>query len=168
MQRRTEGRYNRILNGIKDFWWKQYITTDFRRNPNGLIYGLDTSLDYQERYAPDFPRELVLMAMKEAGRDIVEQTEGQVFPHYDTHRKTWRFFRLVEVWDDDLMLAHQNETKEQGHRNTSQRDYDLIKDIHPKRLEEEIKLVDIRTPQVGSGSIKRVRELINSIREEKQ
>ncbi|HEB13614.1 MAG TPA: hypothetical protein ENI13_01390, partial [candidate division CPR3 bacterium] len=134
MQRKTEKQYYRILNSIKDFWWGRFRTTNFKNNPNGLIYGLDTSWDYQKKFAPNFPKELVWTAMHEAGRDIVEGTAGKVFPHYDTHRKTWRFFRLEEVWDDDLMLTHQNATLEGGHRATSMKDYSLIEGIHSTRL----------------------------------
>lgn len=170
MQQKTEKQYNRILNIIKDFWWEQFRIIDFRKNPNGLILGFDTSWDYQKKFASSFPRELVLMAMKEAGKDIVEKTDGKIYPLYDVHRRTWRFFRLVEVWDDDLMMAHQNETREEGHRATSLYGYDLIKNIdskkYSKRLEEEIKLIDIETPAVSN--VKRVTEIINSIREEKK
>ena len=165
MRRKTERQYLQIENRIKDFWWEQFRMIDFRKNPNGLILGFDTSWDYQKKFASNFPRELVLMAMNEAGKDIVKKTNGEIYPHYDMHRKTWRFFRLVEVFDDDLMLTHQNATLEGGHRATSIEDYDLIKGIHKDRLKEEIKIISVKTPSVEN--VKRVEEVINSIRKEK-
>jgi len=168
MKEKTEKQYNKIVNGVKDFWFEEYRTMNFKANPAGLIRGLDVSWDYQRKFAPGLPQDLIRRAMKEAARDIVNGTSGEIFPHYDTLRKTWRFFRLVEVWDDDLMLVHQNAIKEDGHRTTSVKDYDLIRNIHPQRLEEEVKLIDVKTPKVdGNNAHSRIAEIINLIRQEK-
>ena len=122
--------------------WKR---DGFRMNRNPLK---KTSVEYQRKIFTNYPSPLIYRIMTDVAKDLRTETGGEVFPHYDTYRERWRFFRLNEVFDDDIMLLYQDQKLEEGHAETGHTDHQFVKIVAPQDIEKSVKIVELPRTQV--------------------